>query len=83
MSVTIPYSQKENSYRILRDRVLSAGLLEKHPGYYWLTAILILGILGLGFYFLITLRNPLLQYLNLLMLAFATVQGGLWGHDLA
>jgi len=83
MSETTPYSQKENSYRLLRDRILSAGLLEKQPRYYWLTGVFIIGMLGVGFYFLITLRNPLLLCLNLILLAFATMQGGLWGHDLA
>lgn len=83
MSETIPYSQKESSYRVLRDRILSARLLEKQPRYYWITIIVIIGLLGIGFYFLVTLRNPLLQSLNLFLLAFVTVQGGLWGHDLA
>lgn len=83
MSESISSSQKENSYRVLRDRVLSAGLLEKQPLYYWLTGIVILCMLGLSFYFLATLRNPLLQSLNLFLLAFAMVQCGLWGHDLA
>ena len=77
------HSQKENSYRVLRDSILSAGMLEKQPLYYWRTGIAITIMLGLGFYFLVTIRNPLLQCLNLLLLAFTTMQGGLWGHDLA
>jgi len=83
MSADIANSQKENSYRVLRDRILSAGLLEKQPRYYWLTGILVIGMLGLSFYFLVTPQNPLLQSLNLFLLAFAMVQCGLWGHDLA
>ena len=83
MSKNIPCSQKEDSYRALRDRIISAGLLEKQPFYYLFTGVAIASTLLLGFYFLITLHNPLLQFLNLFLLAFAMVQCGLWGHDLA
>lgn len=75
--------KKENLYIMLRTQISSAGLLEKTPFYYWFVGFLILGILGLSFYFLVTLHNPVAQFLNIFLLAFGTVQGGLWGHDLA
>lgn len=76
-------AKKENLYTMLRAQISSVGLLEKNPLYYWSTGILIAGMLGLSFYFLVTLHSPLLKFLNLFLLAFITVQGGLWGHDLA
>lgn len=75
--------QKENLYRMLRAQISSAGLLEKNPFYYWVSGVLILCTVGLSFYFLATLHNSLLKFLDLFLLVFATVQGGLWGHDLA
>lgn len=75
--------KKENLYIVLRTQISSAGLLEKNSFYYWLSGLLILSMLGLSFYFLVTLRSSVAQFLNLFLLAFATVQGGLWGHDLA
>jgi len=75
--------KKENLYITLRTQITSAGLLEKTPFYYWSVGLLILGILGLSFYFLATLHNPVLKFFNVFLLAFVSVQGGLWGHDLA
>lgn len=75
--------KKENLYIMLRTQISSAGLLEKKPFYYWSVGLLILGMLGLSFYFLVTLHNPVLKFLNVFLLALVTVQGGLWGHDLA
>lgn len=77
------HEKKENFYAVLRAQITSAGLLKKTPLYYWFSGVLILGMLGLSFYFLVTLRNSVAQFLNLFLLAFAMVQGGLWGHDLA
>lgn len=78
-----PLSENTNLYAELREKIVAAHLLEKTPFFYIFAGILILVLSGTGFWLIAGSHSLVLKLLGILLLAFTTVQGGLWGHDLA
>jgi fatty acid desaturase len=69
-------------YLELRQIIQQHGLLERQPAYYAFKIVSTLGMMAASLFILLTVRDPWLQSLNAVFLAFVSTQVGLTGHDI-
>ncbi|MGI8549910.1 MAG: fatty acid desaturase family protein [Dehalococcoidia bacterium] len=70
-----------SEYAELKRMITAAGLLQRQPGWYWVTILLTLLLLAFGVALLPFVRSPWLWPLDAVFLAFVYTQLGFIGHD--
>ncbi len=74
-------SQTNKDYSDLKKIIVAEKLLEKQTGFQIRKIVLTMGLLACSVAILLTVKNPWLQMLNAVFMAFASAQVSFLGHD--
>ncbi|MCC7366467.1 MAG: acyl-CoA desaturase [Dehalococcoidia bacterium] len=81
LSPTAPAPRPRNDYADLKRIVIAQGLLEARPAYYVMKTVVALATLGLAVVIAIVASSPWILLADAVLLAFASTQIALLGHD--
>jgi fatty acid desaturase len=79
----VPASRPRSDYADLKSRIAAAGLLDAQERYYLLKAVIAVTTLGCAIGLVLMASNPFMLLGSAVLLAFASTQTALLGHDIA